>query len=289
MKTEDLQAKGLSQEQIDFVMAENGKDVNAIKAERDGYKTQLDTAQASLKAMEGVDAAGLQTKVTELTDQLQGKDDEIEKIKADYAFDASLKEAIRKASGRNEKAIMALLDVETLKAYRLNISYIQPEGLEYGYASIQAVPIVDCSEQQEYSMEGNMHVDIRDCRNGVNHLVCAGEGENQQRAVVHLYVQQDGSIGETQYYFGQDEKAEAYIYTSADVTQLKEDGTKRLKDLMNYKKCEMTVEDIDLELGDIVSGYDEITDTQVRKPVVRKILKVQNGSTTIDYKVEGED
>ena len=104
MKTEDLQAKGLSQEQIDFVMAENGKDVNAIKAERDGYKTQLDTAQASLKAMEGVDAAGLQTKVTELTSQLQGKDDEIEKIKADYAFDASLKEADRKASVRNEKA-----------------------------------------------------------------------------------------------------------------------------------------------------------------------------------------
>lgn len=88
MKTEDLQAKGLSQEQIAFVMAENGKDVNAIKAERDGYKTQLDTAQASLKAMEGIDAAGLQTKVTELTSQLQGKDDEIEKIKADYAFDA---------------------------------------------------------------------------------------------------------------------------------------------------------------------------------------------------------
>lgn len=183
-------------------------------------------------------------------------------------------------------ALMKLVDAF---GYRLNISYIQPEGLEYGYASIQAVPIIDYSDQQEYSMEGNIHVDIRDCRNGVNHLVCAGEGENQQRAVVHLYVQQDGSIGETQYYFGQDEKAEAYIYTSADVTQLKEDGTKRLKDLMNYKKCEMTVEDIDLELGDIVSGYDEITDTRVRKPVVRKILKVQNGSTTIDYKVEGED
>ena len=49
MKTEDLQAKGLNQEQIDFVMSEYGKDVNAIKAERDGYKTQLDTAQTSLK------------------------------------------------------------------------------------------------------------------------------------------------------------------------------------------------------------------------------------------------
>lgn len=183
----------------------------------------------------------------------------------------------------------ALMKLVGAYGYRLKISYIQPEGLEYGYVSVQAVPIVDYSDQQEYSMEGNIHVDIRDCRNGVNHLVCAGEGENQQRAVVHLYVQQDGSIGETQYYFGQDEKAQVYIYTSADVTQLKEDGTKRLKDLMNHKKCEMTVEDVDLELGDIVSGYDEITDTQVKKPIVRKILKVQDGNITIDYKVEGED
>ena len=116
MKTEDLQGKGLNQEQIDFVMSEYGKELNAVKAERDGYKTQLDTAQASLKAMEGIDAAGLQTKVSDLTKQLQGKDAEIEKIKSDYAFDASVKEAIRKASGRNEKAIMALLDVDTLKA-----------------------------------------------------------------------------------------------------------------------------------------------------------------------------
>lgn len=45
-------------------------------------------------------------------------------------------------------ALMKLVDAF---GYRLNISYIQPEGLEYGYASIQAVPIVDCSEQQEYS------------------------------------------------------------------------------------------------------------------------------------------
>lgn len=183
-------------------------------------------------------------------------------------------------------ALMKLVDAY---GYRLKISYIQPEGLEYGYVSVQAVPIVDYSDQQEYSMEGNIHVDIRDCRNGVNHLVCAGEGENQQRAVVHLYVQEDGSIGETQYYSGLDEKADVYIFTSADKDQLKEDGTKRLKDLMNYKKCEMTVEDIDLELGDIVSGYDEITDTQVKKPVIRKILKVQDGNVSIDYKLEGEN
>lgn len=35
MKTEDLQAKGLTQEQIDYVMAEYGKDINGIKQERE--------------------------------------------------------------------------------------------------------------------------------------------------------------------------------------------------------------------------------------------------------------
>ena len=115
-KTETLKEKGLTQEQIDYIMAEAGKQVNSLTAERDGYKNQLATAQASLKAMEGIDAAGLQTKINELYEQMKGKDAEIEKIKSDYAFDAAVKAAIRKASGKNERAIMALLDVDGLKA-----------------------------------------------------------------------------------------------------------------------------------------------------------------------------
>lgn len=173
--------------------------------------------------------------------------------------------------------------------YRLKISYIQPEDLEYGYVSIQAVKVMDYSDELEYGKEGNVYVDIRDCRNGVNHLVCVGEGENQQRIVVHLYIQEDGSIGDKQYYFGMDEKEALYEYTSANEIQLKEDGAKKLMELMNYKTCKMTVDDSNLELGDIVAGYDEITDTQVKKPIVQKILKAQDGEITIDYKVEGDD
>lgn len=36
---------------------------------------------------------------------------------------------------------------------RLQIQYVQPEGLEYGYVTVQAVPIVDYSEQLEYSQK----------------------------------------------------------------------------------------------------------------------------------------
>lgn len=115
MKREDLTAKGLTPEQVEFVMSEYRKEFNPLKAERDSYKTQLDTAQAALEAMKGVDVTGLQGQITDLREKLKGKDSEIEKIKSDYAFDAALKEAIKSASGRNEKAIMALLDIDALK------------------------------------------------------------------------------------------------------------------------------------------------------------------------------
>lgn len=116
LKTETLKEKGMTQEQIDYIMAEVGREVSTITAERDGYKTQLDTAQASLKAMEGIDAAALNQKITDLTTQLSGKDTEIANIRADYAFNDAVKEAIRKSGARNEKTVMALLDLDTLKA-----------------------------------------------------------------------------------------------------------------------------------------------------------------------------
>lgn len=115
LKTETLREKGLTQEQIDFVMAEVGKTFNALTAERDTYKTQLETAQATLEGMKGVDVAGMQKKIADLTTQLGSKDGEIAQIKADYAFETALKAAIRTANGRNEKAITALLDIEALK------------------------------------------------------------------------------------------------------------------------------------------------------------------------------
>lgn len=76
MKTEELKSKGLTQEQIDFVMAENGKDLKqlqddnkaltadrddwkkkaeAAEGERDAYKGQLETANATLEKFKDID------------------------------------------------------------------------------------------------------------------------------------------------------------------------------------------------------------------------------------------
>lgn len=183
-------------------------------------------------------------------------------------------------------AIIKLLDTH---GYRLQISYVEPEDLRYGYVVLQAVPVKDYSEYLEYSREGKVTFDIRDYRGGVNHLVCVGEGQNEDRAVLHLYVQKDGSIGKKQQYYGLEETASLYNYSSADLDRLEEGGIKRLKELQNYKSIKVDVDDVDLEIGDIVGGYEEITGTRLQKPVTGKIIKVDKGKATIEYKVKGDD
>ena len=86
MKRKFLEDMGLSKEQVDNIMAENGRDIEAIKTERDNYKTQLDTAQTTLKSFEGVNVQDLQGKVIKLTADLAAKDAEYQKQIADRDF-----------------------------------------------------------------------------------------------------------------------------------------------------------------------------------------------------------
>ena len=43
------------------------------------------------------------------------------------------------------------------------------------------------------------------------------------------------------------------------------------------------------EIMQKVAGYDEITDTEVKKPIIQKIFKVEKGEATVDYKMKGDD
>lgn len=115
MKTEDLQAKGLTQEQIDYVMAEYGRDINGIKQERDTYKNQLSTAQATLKSFDGVNVSELQGKIQTLTTDLANKEAAYQKQLADRDFNDLLKATAEGFKPRDIKAVMPFLDVEKLK------------------------------------------------------------------------------------------------------------------------------------------------------------------------------
>lgn len=174
---------------------------------------------------------------------------------------------------------------------RLDIQYIQGSpGIPGGAVCIRAVQVTDWSEELEYSQDGKLNFTTTEYRRGINHLVCAGSGEGEGRLVLHLYAQKDGSIGKKQYYTGLEEREALYSYTSVDdAEQLEKDGAERLKELMNYKQMDVSIEDVDVEIGDIVGGRDRITGMSLQKPVVGKILLIEDKTVSIEYKLKGEE
>lgn len=117
MKREDVKNKipGITDEQLNWIMQENGADINREKSAATALQTQLDnanaqlkTAQDGLKAFDGVDVAGLQEQVTKLKADMKAQAE-------GFAFDNALDTAILSRKGRSVKAVRALLDLDALK------------------------------------------------------------------------------------------------------------------------------------------------------------------------------
>lgn len=183
--------------------------------------------------------------------------------------------------------------VKMLKSvgYKLHIEYIQQERGQPGYVELSAVPIVDYSEQIELSQDSRLNFTFNETKNGVNHLICLGKGELQDRQVIDLYVGQNGNIGTTQYYTGIQEVTETYEDTSSDSDELEEKGREKLQELMNSTKFSMDVESLgmEVEIGDIIGGRDYVTGMYAAKPIAKKIYKVSDGKSSLEYEIEGDD
>lgn len=125
MKTDELKAWGLTDEQSEKVMAQYGKDVSKLQkenekltADRDKEEERADTAEETLKKFDGVDVETMQAELA--TWQQKAKD-----IEKDYAdklaqrdFEDALKEEIggyKFTSEAAKKAIMAEIREAGLK------------------------------------------------------------------------------------------------------------------------------------------------------------------------------
>ena len=122
-----------------------------------------------------------------------------------------------------------------------------------------------------------------------NHLVCAGVGELEDRAVVHFYADENGNVSHVQSLFGLDEVTELYDYRNADAEKLEEDGKKKLEELQTSGNVSVDAhDDIDVDVGDIISARDNLHGKFVSATVVKKIIKCQNGVMTYNYEVGTE-
>lgn len=119
----------------------------------------------------------------------------------------------------------------------------------------------------------------------VNHLVCAGEGEGGERAVVHLYADAEGRVSRSQSLFGLDERAELYEYTSADEDALVENGTKRLSDYQGQGELDVTVTEgsLDMEVGDVAVGRASALGIVVEAEITKKIVRATGLTVAVSH------
>lgn len=125
MKTEELKSQGLTEEQISFVIAENGKDLKKLQkendnltSERDTWKEKAEAAETTLKGFEGVD---LETMQKELSDWKQ-KATEAEKNAQAQLYERDFADALKTefegikfSSEAAKRAIMAEVKEADLK------------------------------------------------------------------------------------------------------------------------------------------------------------------------------
>ena len=125
MKTEELKAQGLTEEQISFVMAENGKDLKKLQkendnlsADRDTWKEEAEAAEATLKGFEGVDLETMQREISDWKQKATEAEKSAQAQLYERDFADALKtefEGIKFSSEAAKRAIMAEVKEAGLK------------------------------------------------------------------------------------------------------------------------------------------------------------------------------
>ena len=148
---------------------------------------------------------------------------------------------------------------------------------------LSAEPIADYTESPVDDDETVLSVEQHNSK--VNHLVCLGSGNLADREVIHLYLDQFGRIGDTQYYTGLSEIADTYDNSNAE--DLRSEGVKRFKELLDIDSSEISMNEnnnFGFDIGDIVGSIDITTGVSVSATVTQKIVKINNGFINIEYK-----
>lgn len=123
MKTDFLKELGLTQEQIDKIMAENGKDVNKAKGDTDALNTKITDLESQLtdrdNQLKGLksqvkDNEALTAKITELEEANKTAATEHQNKMNAIQKNHAVENGIRDAKAKNVKAVMALLDMEKI-------------------------------------------------------------------------------------------------------------------------------------------------------------------------------
>lgn len=156
-----------------------------------------------------------------------------------------------------------------------------------GKAVLSAAVCGDYTNEGEFDSD-QINFQIKKRSKTVNHLVCLGTGELENRTVIHLYADAEGNISQTQTLFGLDEYADVFDYPNVESEEeLLRSGTETLQ--TQWQPAEVAIDfeaDEDIyDIGDIVGAIDNITKTFVSAAITKKIVTIKDDNVTISYKV----
>lgn len=261
--------------------SEYGGTIDEVKSDSDGLSLSVtgrswqgilagkrllpDSGKAKL-SVSGSVAAVLRRLITrmDLDDVFSAPDNESDNVSiSNYSFERFID---------GYSGICAMLKASSLK---LTVKHKKDKVL------IGARPVVDYANTVDSDLMGFKTTRIA---RRTNHLVCGGTGEEENRAIVHFYADKNGKVSKKQSLFGVDEIEAFYDYSNADESKLEEDGKKKLEEMQGEGTVETSVdEDIDIDIGDIVSAKENNTGIRVSAEITKKILKISGGIASFEY------
>lgn len=174
-----------------------------------------------------------------------------------------------------------LVDMLNSVEYRLQVEYTDEKV------------VLSAQKQYNYATDEEFDPDLVNMQlkkkiKSVNHLVCLGSGELENRTVIHLYADEKGNISQTQTQFGLQEYADIYDFSSVESEEeLLKEGTKQLKALWVPDEMVIKLDDTSdfYHVGDKVGATDNTTGLSATATIQKKIVTIANGQITISYEV----
>lgn len=190
----------------------------------------------------------------------------------------------------------------TVKNYKMNryiLGYdgikkmLKASGGKLKVVFVNGMVMLSATSAKDYSKDEEFDSDLLDFQikknyKSVNHLVCLGTGNLEDRMVIHLYADAFGRISRNQTQFGMDEYAAVYDYPNVESEEeLLQSGTEELQSLWGQDELSIAfdAEEDSFDIGDIVGAIDNITGIQISAEITKKIVSIENGQPIISYEV----
>ena len=154
--------------------------------------------------------------------------------------------------------------------------------------------VLSAAEKHDYSQDEEfdsslVEYNVKKSYKTVNHLICLGTGELENRMVVHLYADANGNISRTQTQFGMDEYTATYEYPNVESEEeLIKNGTEELQNLWEPDKLSVDLDERmdDYDVGDTVGTMDVITGMRISATITKKIITIKNGQINVDISTD---